>query len=877
MLPPAAFRSPTFSDKFFPPQIDSSHFLLRERIIGLLQGGSGASRSCIVVEGQPGQGKTTAIKQYLDHIGVAAVWYRVGPEDADPGFFMQALSACLATVLVDYPSAATARILAGGDLTPLDLPRQMDMLLRDLHQCLRGELHLVFDDLQHLLSHPSSLFILNTLLESAPGTLHTILISREPLAGLARLEREPLPLRLDHRILAMNEDEAADFFHHIVGIDVPLDQTREVIRLTDGWAMGIRLLGLHLEQGHGTIVPPAGLNRQTDGCRQLFTYFGQEIFTLLDEAIHRPLLLLALLDEIPVALAIELTGMPDIGSMLGDMAKRNIFLHPLDPEGTTYGCHHLFQQFLRDKARQTLSRETLVDAYRRAAAYHLARGNPAQALHFLLLAEDFQQLEDVLRQTGMPLLATNRAATLAALLGRIPETMLHQLGWSSFFLALALMDSTPTNALPLLDRALTLFSDQGDEVGELLSLTHCISVCITTTGHYRDGEPFLLRAVELFSRVADALDTATTILVARSLAMGYCIFLAEVDEANRFGSLALTLARREQLTNLEAALLMVMGYIRIFAGHTSLVRMYLEQAAPLVHHPEVGTFNRLSIRMMLFNFLFHDGDFNNYLLQKNQLIELLGIELVTQSIAGPFCSIWEMDIALSKGDAVAALDIAAQALARNALSPHVVSQILHLKGVALALEGHHDRALAAACESVELRNSAGGLYFITLNKVLTGVTHTLCGHHEKGLRLLDQGIEDARRMPTEYLEACGLLHRADTLWTTGRHQAALKDIEAGMRLLCRNGYRHLWAWTPASKARVLSLAVRHRFEPACARTLAADRLNLSILDDGTAIPLLDLRTLGDLSIMCQGTPLLKSEALTPLQRELLALLLATPA
>jgi DNA-binding SARP family transcriptional activator len=466
---------------------------------------------------------------------------------------------------------------------------------------------------------------------------------------------------------------------------------------------------------------------------------------------------------------------------------------------------------------------------------------------------------------------------LSILLRSIPEDRLRTMGWASFFLAVAHLDATPALTLPLLDQATDLFVQQHDSVGELLSLSHNISTRITTTGHYRGGEELLHRAVQLFSQVADTLDPATTILVARNLAMGYCIFLADVDEANRFGSLALTLARKEQLLNFEAALLMVMGYIRIFAGHTSLAKMYLEQAAPFVCHPEVGTFNRLAIRMMLFNFLFHEGDFANYFNQKHRLIAIFGVELVSQSIAGPFCYIWEMDIALHRGEPTTTLALAEAALAQHpSFSPHLVSQIQQLKGVALALLGRHEQALAAVAESRRLRELAGGRYFITLNKLLSGLVHALCGFHQQGIAWLDDGIADARCMPTEYLESCGLLHRAEALLANGQQSRALQDIETGIRMLGRNGYHHFWAWNPAAMTRILSLAVRHGYEPAYARRLAADRLHLSVLDDGTTIPLLDFQTLGVFKIAHQGVTLLEAEALTPVQRELLALLLAAP-
>nr|WP_028317892.1 hypothetical protein [Desulfobulbus elongatus] len=118
MRPSAASKTHIRADKFFPPRIDAAQCLSRERIIEFLLQRGHARTNCIVVEAQPGLGKTTAVKQFLDRVGLPSIWYRVGPEDADPGYFLQAIPACLNTLLPDCPSAATVRILTSGDLTP---------------------------------------------------------------------------------------------------------------------------------------------------------------------------------------------------------------------------------------------------------------------------------------------------------------------------------------------------------------------------------------------------------------------------------------------------------------------------------------------------------------------------------------------------------------------------------------------------------------------------------------------------------------------------------------------------------------------------------------------------------------------------------------
>ena len=865
------------ADKFYPPEVDTPQFLFRERIVDELLHRCGSRKPAVVLEARAGQGKTTLIKQFLNHQGIASVWYQVGPEDAAPAFFLAAIQACIANLLADCPSATGMRRLQGGDIALFDLPKRIDYLLNELQSCLKNDLYMVFDDLHNLIPHESSLFILNYLVENAPSRLHFILSSREPLPldiwqsfpGSRNL------IRIGNRELTLNEDEVADFFLRIFELPLSHDAIEEIAANTDGWIMGLVLLGLQMMRRRGQSLP---VERGGLGRPDIVEYFRRTIFAPLEPRLHEPLLMLSLLEDIPVALARALTARPEIGADLDHLVGRNIFIRHLDPDSTAYALHHLFRQFLREKAKDEFPPETISRIYRQAGQFFHQRDNPAQALRYLLKAGDYAAMEAVLQTSGTAMLAANQTATLAAILREIPEPDLAGLGFAAFYLALAHLDFAPARALPLLSKALAVFSARRDAHGELLCLAHIISIHITTTGHYRMGEQLLARAEELYSRLAKTLDASTTILLARSLAMGRDIFLADTDTATRYANLALNLARQEQLVNFEAALLMVMGYIRIFDGRLALARLWMEQAAAALQRPEVGSFNCLAIRMMLFNFLFHDGDFANYFDQKNQLIAAIGNALVSQSIAGPFCYVWEMDIAINQGRFEDALCLAAQAQALDpALSPHLSSLALQLQAVALALLRQPGPALEAAAESTRLREQSGGPHFIALNALLVGLTQGLCGRYDRAVALLTEGIEATRSMSSTYLEACGLLHRGWVHLDRGNRERAREDIAAGLGLMRRNAYRHFWAWTPQAIQATLGFAVAQGIETDYVRALAAERLDVALTDGGGAIALLEFRTLGDFTIVYRGAPLLDAEALTPAQRELLCLLLASPS
>ena len=872
-------------DKFFPPQVDTPQFLFRGRVVDALLRRCDARKPAIVLEAQAGQGKTTVIKQFLDRLAVDSAWYQITPEDADPAFFLAALHACLEGRQPDCPAGVGMRLQPTGDVSCFDLPKRLDLLLSQLRQCLIADLYVVFDDLHHLIAHDSSLFIVNYLVENAPPTLHFILSSREPLPLDAL---RPVPGSRDvasvgNQELALDGHEVADLFHQVFRLPLSSETIREISLKTDGWIMGVLLFGLQMAKSRGE--SPLNGRDEPDGPGgpggpggpDIREYFRRKVFDPLEPHLHEPLLTLSLLEDIPVPLAEELTGEPAIGSHLKRLAQRNVFIRRLDPDATIFGLHHLFRQFLREKAEAELIPEHIRRIHQQAGRYFLLRDNPSQALRAFLKAGDYGAIEETLHTCGTAMLGANQTATLMAILGAIPEPDLERLGWASLILALAHLDFAPARALPLLSKALDVFSRTQDELGELLCLAHIISIHITTTGHYREGLDLLERAEELFERHCGRLDVSTTILIARSLAMGRCIFLADTETATRYADMALSLARKGRLVNFEAALLMVMGYIRIFAGQLPLAKQWMERASDTLRKPEVGTFNCLASRMMLFNFLFHEGDFFNYFDQKNQMVEAIGQILFSQSIAGPFCYVWEMDIAINQGRFEDALRIAEKAEALDPpLSPHLLSQVLQLKAVVLSLDRQTGPALDAAEESTRLRGQAGGTYFVALNKLMTGLTLGICGQRQEALARLTEGIANARAMPTAYLESCGLMHRGAIRLEHGDLGGARQDIESGLGLMRRNSYKHFWAWSPYGIRRVLEFAVANGIETGYARTLGQERIGQGFKDSGEAVPHIEFRALGGFTLLMGGVPLLNAESLTPGQRELLCLLLASP-
>ena len=106
--------------------------------------------------------------------------------------------------------------------------------------------------------------------------------------------------------------------------------------------------------------------------------------------------------------------------------------------------------------------------------------------------------------------------------------------------------------------------------------------------------------------------------------------------------------------------------------------------------------------------------------------------------------------------------------------------------------------------------------------------------------------------------------------------AALADVRSAMQYMRQNNYIHFFGWNPQVVQTVFSAAVRHGIETDYARKLASERLGVAISDDGSLIPLLKIRTLGEFKILMNDKAVIQAPDLTRLQRQLIALLIASP-
>jgi LuxR family maltose regulon positive regulatory protein len=425
---------PNIADRLMPPRLTYPLFP-REALMARLQ--DARRQRCVVVQGQAGSGKTSALlawRRLLLSLDYDVTWLTLSADDNTPARFFTCL---LASIAQASPAAARDAALLVKQEPAQQTPQAADATME----------HWVIRLVQGLARHPHDLVlmldgldriedirifrVLQWLLDYAPRNVHLVLGSRTAVPlSLVRARARGVLTEIGVDDLRFTAEEMERFLAvQLGGIDAR--DAAESARLADGWPMGLQLIASALRgrrhpdwrTAHARVVGAAA------------SYFEREVLGDLSAEDLEMLTATAICQRTCGALSAAMLGRAgDTARMSAALARLeagNLFVTRAgdsggDTGGDVWYCQHpLLRDVLRARVDQMPDADRLA-LHAAAAAWFGANGMTDEAVHHAVQAGEVEAAARMVEGCAYDLLARGELSRLAGLLRRLPATDLRE-------------------------------------------------------------------------------------------------------------------------------------------------------------------------------------------------------------------------------------------------------------------------------------------------------------------------------------------------------------------------------------------------------------------------------------------------------------------
>jgi LuxR family transcriptional regulator, maltose regulon positive regulatory protein len=344
-----------------------------------------------------GYGKTSLLRECFagddDRSGDddrPSAWLTLGPRHTDPTQLLREV--------MDTFGAAGALMPAPELLDELHNPDPVFGVLRSgptdgiLPRDSGGVV--VLDDFHVLDHHPAALRVMAGIVEHLPPGVQVAVASRtEPQLHLGRMRAHHALCELRTEDLAMDNAEANELLY-LSGLELTDSEVESLCACTEGWPAGLYLAALSLQDQDDRA---GALERFAGDDHVVLEYLREEYLSALSPAALELLIHSAILPELHGPLCDALLQHSGATPLLGELARGNLLLRPIDRSHEWYRAHSLLRDaLLRELRRIDPQGELAIELHRRASAWHADHGDLDCSIQHAVLAGDAQRAGDLI-------------------------------------------------------------------------------------------------------------------------------------------------------------------------------------------------------------------------------------------------------------------------------------------------------------------------------------------------------------------------------------------------------------------------------------------------------------------------------------------------
>jgi len=465
-------NNPLLHNKLMSPRLNSK-IIRRDNLLARLD--EGLSRKLTVVTAPTGFGKTTLVSMWITSRPFASAWVTLDQNDNDVNRFWTYVVSAMRTLDSSIGKETLSTLMTS---QPLNVETLLTPLINDLAR-LNETWVLVFEDF-HFITNSDIIAGVSFLIQHLPAFLHLLLITRSaPDLPLSLLRvREDL-VEVGMAELRFDQSETETFLQTSTPVELSPSATRQLFQKTEGWAAGLRLVALSLQdKGKATEVENL-VNSFSGRDRHVADYLIEEVFNSQPEAIQLFLLKTCFFNRLTGSLCDAISDATNSAIRLEQLERDNLFLMQLEQRQNKiwYRYNPMFAEAIQGLARQQLGENAIQSLFEKASSWYEYQDLFDEAVETALTARLFDRAIALIEKF-IDINDLSEMNTLGRWLENIPQQTILLHPTICFTFAQVILYSTDrfapataTRIEPFLSAAESVWRTNGDYevLGQLLS------------------------------------------------------------------------------------------------------------------------------------------------------------------------------------------------------------------------------------------------------------------------------------------------------------------------------------------------------------------------------------------------------------------------
>ncbi len=345
-----------------------------------------------LVSAPAGYGKSTLVSHWLESLSHPNAWLSLDVADGDLTVFTSYLIAAIRTL---FPDACkeTEALIAAPNLPPVSVLG--GYLVNELDE-IDTSFVLTLDDYHHIAPMSDVHELIGFILNHPPALLRLVIVTRrDPPLAMASMRASCRLTDVRAKDLKFSPSDIAAFLEITAGVTVNEEALANLQQQTEGWAVGLRLVALHLRH----VDDPDGFLKELGGgINHIREYLGQEVLAERSPRMRDWLLRTSILDTFCPQLcdALRADDDTDEGSDFGgrrfvdELQRNNLFAISLDDQQEWFRYHHLCRDFLNNVLLREWDSEEVAGLHARASAWFAEQGRIEEAVRHALDSGEVQ-------------------------------------------------------------------------------------------------------------------------------------------------------------------------------------------------------------------------------------------------------------------------------------------------------------------------------------------------------------------------------------------------------------------------------------------------------------------------------------------------------